>query len=272
MKTIVKKPLKDGRSNKFETKAFADRRLALREETINLYEIHHTCKKVSELLKIDDRTVSRILKEAGVLIKGRGFASQKVFKDPFISKSVEDKSYWLGFIAGDGYLHPTKYSITVTSADTEIIENYKSFIGEGLSNSWVLTNGGKVYTAVFSHKDTHNYLTKRGITSKKSLTLQFKVKLNWSIIRGLFDADGSFSQNRFKITSGSDKAIEQLEVFFNKEGFKTTIANKGTKSNCKDIYVLGGVHSMRKLYELMYTKETNYCLTRKKEQIRRYIQ
>ena len=34
-------------------------------------------------------------------------------------------------------------------------------------------------------------------------TLKFNVKLNWDIVRGIFDADGSFSQNRLKITTAS---------------------------------------------------------------------
>lgn len=254
--------------NKYESQNNIIRREKLKNIVIELYNEKHNLKAVGIELNIHPKTVARILKDNNISYKGRGYASQKVFTNPFNNKSIEDKSYWLGFLAGDGYIHPKKNLIHICSIDKEIIENYKKFIGEGLGITYHNNSKNTIYIATFSHKETKDYLVKRGITTKKSLTLSLKVILNWNIIRGLFDADGSFSQNRFKITSGSNKLILQLETFFNKEGFKVSIKIKG---KAKDIYILGGKEQLKLLYNKMYNT-SNYFLTRKKEKIRRYIE
>lgn len=258
--------------SKYESQASIDRRNKLKDEVITSYQELKTLKLVGEKLNIHAKTVARILKENNIDYKGRGYAAQKVFLNPFDNKSFEDKSYWLGFIAGDGYISKDKNLIHISAIYTEIVENYKNFIGEGLTVTETCHGVNPIFTCTFSHKEAKEYLVKRGITTKKSLTLRFNVKLNWSIIRGLFDADGSFSQNRFKITSGSNRVIKQLEAFFNQEGFKTVIKLKNEGSNTKDIYILGGKEGMKILYNKLYHKEHNYKLTRKKEAIRRYIE
>jgi hypothetical protein len=260
------------KTSKYESQATIQRRLDNTDKVIELYKIHRTFKKVAELVKMDHRTVARIIKDNNINYKGRGFASQKVLDNPFENASFEDKSYWIGFIAGDGYLSQNKFAISIVSIDREIIDNFKTFVGEGISESWRLDNSGYVYTARFSHKDAHNYLTKRGVTSKKSLTLKFNVKLNWSIVRGLFDADGSFSQNRFKITSGSKFVVKQLEEFFNSEGFNTVVKYKSPTNKILDIYILGGKPKLIELYNKLYHSECKYCLSRKKDSIGRFIQ
>ena len=111
------------------------------------------------------------------------------------------------------------------------------------------------------------YLIKRGITPKKSLTLDLKVKCNWDIVRGLFDSDGNISKNGFKITSGSIKLISYLEDFFNTEGFKTSIIKKG---NAMDIYIRSNQKPLKDTLKSIRSKLYNnskYYLKRKKDQI-----
>src|SRR5690606_16824725 len=154
-----------------------------------------------EILHIHSKTVAKILKENNIQYKGRGEAGSFVKLNPFDNKNIEDKSYWLGFIGGDGYISENKNSILITSIDFEMINHFIDFVGEGVRYHEKMLLSGLVYTASFSNKEAKEYLVKRGVTTKKSLTLKYNVKLNWDIIRGLFDADGSFSQNRLKITT-----------------------------------------------------------------------
>jgi intein-encoded DNA endonuclease-like protein len=255
----------------YEAKCFKAKREAIKDDVIKSYKEHYSLNKVAKIFDIHSKTVARILKENNIDYKGRGYASQKVKINPFDNKTVEDKSYWLGFIAGDGYINQNKNQIVITSIDLEIINNYKLFIGEGLNIQTFYKNNKPLYVATFSHLEAKDYLVKRGITSNKSKTLKFNVKLNWNIIRGLFDADGSFSQNRLKITTGSNKTIEQLILFFKEYNIDCKIQDKG-KQTCWDVYLLGGKDTIEKVYNYFYNHNPTYFLTRKKEQIRRYIE
>jgi hypothetical protein len=257
--------------SKYEAKVFKEKREKIKDEVIASYNEHFSLNKVGKLFNIHSKTVARILQENNIDYKGRGYATQKVKLNPFDNKSVEDKSYWLGFIAGDGYISEHKQKILISSIDYEIVDNFKKFVGEGLSIITQIKNNKPMYVATFSHLEAKNYLVKRGVTTKKSLTLRFNVKLNWDIVRGLFDADGSFSQNRLKVTTASPRLIKQLVLFLKENGIETKIQNKG-KYTCYDIYLLGGKDTIAFVYNKFYSHNPTYYLTRKKEQIRRYIE
>lgn len=266
--------------SKYETKAFRQRRLELKDQVISLYNSLKTLKAVAEELNIHPKTVARILKDNNIIYKSRGEVGQLVWENPFKNKSIEDKSYWIGFISGDGYIDRYKNRISIISNDYEIIEKFKAFVGNNISirsrvnvytNTFNISRETTTYVASFSNKDSKDYLTKRGVTTKKSKTLELKVKLNWDIIRGLFDADGSMSGNQMKITTGSRKLVHQLYLFFKEQEIKVSIKDKGT-GTCWDVYILGGKQTMTEIYKHFYQDRPYYYLSRKKEQIRRYIE
>lgn len=259
------------KGSKYESKALKEKREEIKEDVIKSYKSNYNMKEVAKEFGIHPKTVTRILKENNIDYKSRGYASQNVKENPFDGKSIEDKSYWIGFISGDGYIGRDKNLIQITSKDYEIIEHFKNFIGEGLSIDNKTINENVIYVARFSHKEAKDYLVARGVTTNKSLTLKLKVKLNWNIVRGLFDADGSFSQNRIKITTGSELLLKQLTKFFKENNLEVSISDKG-KGNCWDIYILGGKSAIEFVYNRFYENNSNYFLTRKKEQIRRYIE
>ena len=231
----------------------------------------HTIKAVAEKFSLHPKTIAKILKENKVKIKGRGFAAQKVTNNPFKGKEQRDIDYWIGFIAGDGCLAKNKYAISIGSNDLEIIENFKDFIGEGLGITSVVRGEIIHYTAKFSHKESHDFLISKGLTPAKSLTLKFTNPINWDVLRGLFDADGSFSQQRFKITTGSMNMVIQLSEFCKKHNIEFSINRKSPKSTTYDFYFKGGKLMLDKVYDNMYIN-SKYLLTRKKEQIGRHIQ
>tara|TARA_B100001750_G_C15482258_1_gene586121 strand:- start:558 stop:1355 length:798 start_codon:yes stop_codon:yes gene_type:complete len=241
------------------------------KEMYNSYLELHTIKAVANKFNLHEKTVARVFKANNLKTKGRGYATQKVFKNPFINKDKSEIDYWVGFIAGDGYLHPTKKQIQIGSNDLEIIENFKNFIGEGVSITKVERITAIHYVATFSHKGAYNYLYYRGLTTKKSKTLMFTQPINWNILRGLFDADGSFSQERFKITTGSYNLAKQLADFCREKNIKFSAKYKATNSTTIDFYFLGGKPTIKLIYNNFYNN-TNLYLNRKEEQIRRYLQ
>lgn len=259
------------KSSQYESKIWIERRERIKDDVIKSYAELKTFKEVAKKFKVGAKVIARIIKENGIEFKSRGEVGQLVDICPFERSTKEEKSYWIGYIAGDGNISPNKNLITLVTADLEIVNHYKCFIGEGLKNTWKYNGCSNIYSLTFSHHKTKEYLINKGITPQKSRTLIFKFKINWDVIRGLFDADGSFSQNRLKITSGSPRLIKQLTKFFKKYDIDVKIQDKGT-GICWDVFLLGGKETINKVYNYFYSQNPKYLLTRKKEQIRRYIE
>ena len=237
-------------------------------EICNYYNTFKSLKETANYFKLDSRTVKNILLKNNIEIVGRGYASNPFTINPFIDKSLEDKSYWFGYIAGDGSISSdNRNNVDIITTDLDIVEQYKSFIGDTLTIYLSKRPTKDCYTLRVCNKDFKEYLIKRGITPKKSLTLDLKVKCNWDIVRGLFDSDGNISKNGFKITSASIKLISYLENFFNTEGFKTSIIKKG---NAMDIYIRSNQKPLKDTFKSIRSKLYNnskYYLKRKKDQI-----
>lgn len=265
MKTEVVK------SSVYEAQKFKDNRERIKDDVIKAYQEHYSFKKVAEIFGVGAKLIARIIKENDIPFKGRGEATQLVKTNPFENTTAQQRSYWLGFIAGDGYVSKDKNTIQITSTDLELIEQFEEFVGDGIGRTHKMLNSGLVYVAKFSNAEAKEYLVKRGVTTNKSKTLKFNVKLNWDIIRGIFDADGSFSQNRLKITTASKAFIEQLTSFYKDNGLEYKVSDKGT-GTCWDVYLLGGKETITKVYNHFYRHDPEYYLTRKREQIRRYIE
>lgn len=85
------------------------------------------------------------------------------------------------------------------------------------------------------------------------------VDLNWDMVRGLFDADGSICGSTVKITTGSPFMVEKLQNFYKKEGFLSSVYSKGnakdiafrftTSSRCK----IESTETKRRLFDKLYT-------------------
>ena len=262
-RTEERKPLVKG---KYESQATFDFRQKITPDVIRAYEEHKSIKIVKSLFSVTDDTIRRILKDNNIEIIGRGYASAKSLNNPFNKgiTSKYDRAYWVGYIAGDGYIDKTKNKIQITSKDDIMIEQFKNFIKEGYGTNTTKTGVTSIY---FSNKDAKDYLEKIGLTTKKSLTLKINIPLTWDFIRGVFDADGSFSQNRFKITTGSIEFRNLLVSFFNSNGIETSVSPKTKDTDTCDIYLLGGKEMLDLVYTKMYNENCKYFLPRKKDLI-----
>lgn len=255
------KPLVKG---KYESQANFDFRQKITPDVISSYEEHKSITIVKKIYNVTDDTIRRILKDNNVEIIGRGYASAKSFKNPFDKNTTSkyDRAYWVGYIAGDGYIDRSKNKIQITSKDDIMIEQFKDFIKEGYGTNTTKTGVTSIY---FSNKDAKDYLDSIGLTTKKSLTLKINIPITWDFIRGIFDADGSFAQNRFKITTGSLEFTDQLVSFFLSNNIQTSISFKGKISNTCDVYILGGKEVLDLVYTKLYNENCKYYLPRKKD-------
>jgi len=187
----------------------------------------------------------------------------------------ERKSYWLGFIAADGYIDRNALSLTLHQKDRSHILKLK----DDLESTHPVIDYKYDYSSPFSKLYIRSSqltadLSSWGIIPKKSLTLCFPEKLNKSLlkdfIRGCVDGDGSFSfyQSRpahttFTLT-GSKNLVESVQsVLINMCGLKETKLDQ--RRSCTPVFTLRytGNEQVSRIHDYLYRDATVF-LERKK--------
>ena len=113
----------------------------------------------------------------------------------FDNIDCQEKAYWLGFFAADGYNHRSKGCIEfkLHRQDREILERFKSCIGAN--------NPIRLYRETYCNLSLYSKhlcgkLAEYGLDQAKTYTLQLPTldnSLMRHFIRGYFDGDGCFS-------------------------------------------------------------------------------
>ena len=197
----------------------------------------------------------------------------------------QDKAYWLGFFAADGYNHHSKGCIEfrLHNKDREILGKFKTCIQ---SNNPIGLYKSTYCNITLYSKHLCNTLASYGLVQAKTYTLTIP-KLNNELmrhfIRGYFDGDGCFS-----VIPRKDRGAESKIYQFNITGMlgplliiqkhlvdnigikllplKTRVSTKavtlhyGGKNVCKRI--LDYLYKDSNLYlERKYNKYIEYCIS-----------
>lgn len=182
-------------------------------------------------------------------------------KNPFECMSSEAK-YWLGYIFADGHLvyEPRHYSISLFSIDRKIMEEFKKFLGEN-AKMYVRPTG--IIQVIYNSKPTAEwFINTIGMSSRKALTLNPNIELDWDILHGYFDGDGSirrdlyrgkFQRYEMKFTTGSVIWKDRIVEFLNNNGVQTHISKKG---NAFDIIISNKVN-LYYMYTHLYMHNTS---------------
>lgn len=232
-----------------------------------------TTKTLAEncvLIGLSDYKVKKFCDSNNIILPdGRG-KKPNVTVNPF-HLTTEESNYWLGYFLGDGCLSPKVMGIC--SKDSEVTEAFHKYTGNTNkihSRAYYVQGEERLmYLSYFGNVEIYEYLINLGFPRKgKAFNTDLKIPLTPSIVRGLFDADGSLSKNTFKITSSNINLINTLDDYFKSHGFNFKIY---TKKNAYDLIIRWtyGIHktaaeSKRALYDLLYVNETCQCLERKR--------
>jgi intein-encoded DNA endonuclease-like protein len=154
--------------------------------------------ELADLLKVSERSIGRVLKEAGINNKRKN--RYNLNENYFSSIDNQNKAYILGLLYADGFVGDSHFNnIVLSMKDKELVElvgKKIEFTGEvrkckkgGFENS---TEG---YVLNFSSEKMANNLREWGMFPNKSLVLnelpKIKEELYRHFIRGYFDGDGS---------------------------------------------------------------------------------
>lgn len=177
-------------------------------------------------------------------------------ENPFECMSSEAK-YWIGYIFADGHLVYTnrQYSISLFSKDENIMLRFKNFIG-GKARIYKRPSG--IYQVIYNSKPvTKWFMETFNISQVKALTLDPSVELDWDIVHGYFDGDGSVrldgTHYEAKFTTGSEVWANRLKEFLARYEIESVITPKG-KAFDVNIYKKS---SVALLFAYLYTTNTS---------------
>lgn len=247
-----------------------------KEQEKNIIDLFKSGVRAKEIpakvaYKLSYVRVLKVLRKNNIKTEGSGGKNRIINFNPFLA-NTDSTNYWLGYIASDGCVSSKKYSISICSADREHLAKINNIFENKLNLHESINEAGTLMrTAVFGNKEIHSYLISLGITPRKSKTLFLNFPLNGAFIRGVFDGDGSVSQNRPKITTASITFINQLKSYFDSLdiSYTVTVKHKILFPEIYDIWILE--RSRKTFFDLMYTNAEVF-LERKYDKYRLIIQ
>lgn len=192
----------------------------------------------------------------------------KHYDNPFIIDSPE-RDYWLGWIFSDGCIVYDKRHAYVYLAclDYDILLKFKEFCGDRakLNKFKYTTPKSKeeriMYKVVINSQELVVFFAnKYNIVGKKAESLNPDIKINWDLLRGVYDGDGSFKKG-VVLTSKSKKWIDKIASFYDENDLHYTITQDSAyrlaiyrKKDVKKVYNLlyhnASIYLPRKKYDL----------------------
>lgn len=181
--------------------------------------------------------------------------------NPFIPLSPESK-YWLGYIFADGHIIYSKrhYSVSLFSINQDIMNKFRNFIGNK-AHMYVRPTG--IIQVCYNSKPTTEWFVNTlGIPVRKALTLNPNIPIDWDILHGYFDGDGSiradksrgkYNRYEMKFTTGSKIWKNRIVKFLSNNGIITHV---NTKGNAYDINISGKVQ-LKYMWENLYKSNTS---------------
>ena len=236
------------------------------QEIKRLYEQEQlSTTQIGQIFQTSRSVINYNLKKLNVNVRPRG---KKFNIDTIKNKlNTPEFEYFLGILATDGSICNNIIALEFSEENKEILDHWNNFLG-GNMNINIHTNarGVDYYKIAFQDLEFSKMLESYGITAKKSYTLELSY-INWNILLGIFDGDGSLSidtrhgiSGKFRIASGSEIFLKQIQEFLKQNNIKSSIY-KDSHSKCMSLTV-GILQDIVSIYNNIY-KDSSYFLKRK---------
>lgn len=189
------------------------------------------------------------------------------YNNPFIIDSPE-RDYWLGWIFSDGSVCSKERTnfIYLACLDNDILLKFKEFCGDRakLNKFTYITPVTKkkktMYKVVINSKELVDYFHHTyGILGKKSSTLCPNIEINWDLLRGVLDGDGSFKKG-VVLTSCSKNWIDKIVSFYDKFNLHYTI----TKDSAYRLAIYRK-EDIKRMYHYLYDNASIYLKRKQKD-------
>ena len=197
----------------------------------------------------------------------RGSGRNNVYPNKFLEHTPES-DYWLGYIFADGHISyyirekgTNHYSVEIASEKKYVIDRFIAWydnLPSFYEQPYTLKNGvvKTIYKASLHSKNlAYWFKEEMKLDSVKHHNLNPPIDLNWDIIRGYFDGDGSSAKAEWQLKSCSKVWLERIQEFLKSYGISSML--KQSYLDCWGLFVYDK-ENVRKLVPLMY-KHNYYC-------------
>lgn len=200
-----------------------------KEQIIELYNNGKTAKEIGLKAGVSDSAILGILRRSSIkrrLGRKLGYSSG-INENVFTETITEKHAYYLGLIAADGSVHPSRnkrhcFSIELASKDIELLTGLADFIRLDRSNIKTYTRRSRNSTSKITihSKLFTDTLLSLGISSGKSKRMNivansFRENFTAELMRywyaGYFDGDGTASAKRLSLTAESSDFLEAVK-------------------------------------------------------------
>ncbi len=203
------------------------------KDIIDFYLDGNSLKSCHRKFKISEYKIKKILNNNNIAIRNRGeqlilenIRRSKNVNHSFFNELNTTNVYIIGFLAGDGYVHPTRNLIKIglSAKDRLFLETIKKTMNIERDILEYQTNKGYdvielSFSSVLIKQTLAKYSVINNKTTKGVTMQQIPSDLKWHYIRGFFDADGSYYYNnthRVKISSFHPRILNEIQDFVKK--------------------------------------------------------
>ena len=223
-------------------------------------------KEIAKQLNISRPTLNNLIKQHKVvseykydrLVSGSRVSCNVKFFDII---DTEEKAYILGFFLADGWITSDGKNVgfAVQKQDIDILEKIQTALNhKGDLRYYVNSTGSDMVELKIGSIYMVNALIALGVDSNKSFTASIPKNITTdlipSILRGLFDGDGSFYSNVPILTTNS-KSIRNFIIDYCKAVYRSQPSDY-TQQNKNGVfsYRLGFTSSLKPLLDAMYNQ------------------
>ena len=242
-------------------------------------------KRAGAFIPVSDYMVKKVLIKYNIPIKtiqetnvNKYFINHDYFKT-----QSADMAYWIGILGSDGSVNRNENEIYIElqRQDKELLEKLNKSIENQRPIKDYETAKGYENSKLYFYsreikKDLKDFKIIPNKTYDKNYGFPFKLKKEYyqDYLRGLFDGDGSIKRGNsltWQVDSGSLEIILELQKFLKEKGIETeyTICPK-KNINIYRLYCYGK-EKINKIYNLLYTTNSNLFLERKKNKFIEYL-
>ena len=163
-----------------------------------LYLLGFSCKQIGSLLKYEEQTIRRLLRSMNILRDTKPY--QKRIDHHWLDViDTEEKAYFLGLLAADGWLDRNSLFISLQQSDKQLLETLQRRISPFIPLAHYKAGKMNVQDSVRLVITSHRWRKRCDdlqITSQKSLTMldvskNIPLAVRNHFVRGYFDGDGT---------------------------------------------------------------------------------
>lgn len=231
-----------------------------------LYDAGSTTNEIAEHFNVSTRAIRQRYEIIGIDVSQLRRPPIYAVNESFFDEWSPEMAYVLGFILTDGCVSGN--NVSISQAEIAPLEAIKRMMTSEHPIRKNEVGGNIIYALNIGRKSLVTALAKRGISEKKSLTVELPEVPNAyfpDFLRGIIDGDGWVHAKGYvvTVTSGSEVFAEQLTARLKTAGYPFRTVLGGNIFRIK----LSGKDEIKRLESYLYYDPNAFYIARKQERM-----